>query len=276
MYLGIDIGGTKTLVAVFNGRGDILEQSKFLTPRDYKQFIREIAQIVAKLSTKKIKVACVAFPGLLDREKGIGIACGNLPWKNVSLKRDIAKILGCPVLIENDANLAGLSEAIAVKNTYNTVLYVTISTGIGTGIIINQVIDADFEDSEGGHIILEHNGKRQMWETFASGSAIVKRFGKRAEDIHDTKTWRIIAQDISLGLLDLSAIIQPDVIVMGGSVSDYLDRFKKYLEADMRQYATPLTPVPPIREAIRPHEAVVYGCFYLAQQYARTHTKNTA
>lgn len=276
MYLGIDIGGTKTLIGVFNSHGDLTSQSKFLTPHDYTQFIKETAKVIANLPTKDFRSSCVALPGRIDRIAGVGIACGNLPWRNVPIRRDIEKILNCPTVVENDANLAGLSEAIVVKNIYRTVLYVTISTGIGTGIIIDQKIDPDFEDSEGGHIILEHRGKRQMWEKFASGSAMVKRFGKRAEDIHDAHTWQIIAQNISVGLLDLSAIIQPDVIILGGSVSDHLDRFEKYLKADMQQYATPLTPVPPIQEAARPHAAVVYGCYHLAQQYARSHTKITA
>jgi predicted NBD/HSP70 family sugar kinase len=153
-------------------------------------------------------------------------------------------------------------------------LYVTISTGIGTGIIVDQQIDPDFEDSEGGHIVLEHNGRRQIWEKFASGSAIVRRYGKRAQDITDAKTWHMIARDIATGLTDLSAVIQPEVIVLGGGVSNYYDRFGGYLEAEMARYNTPLTRMPEIRQAQQPEEAVIYGCYLFAKEkHARSRSK---
>ncbi len=274
MYLGIDIGGTKTLLTVFTMRGEAKESIKFPTPQNYKLFIRELAKVVANLSTKSFRGCAVAVPGKVDRDKGIGVACGNLPWENVPIRDDLQRITGCPVAIENDANLAGLSEAIAIQKEFDRVLYVTISTGIGTGIINGQEIDPDFQDSEGGHIILEHHGRRQRWEKFASGSAIVRRFGKRAEDIHDAQTWHIIARNIAAGLLDLSAIIQPQVIILGGGVSTYLDRFDQFLNQEMQKFNTPLTPVPTIRKAAHTNEAVVLGCYFLAKQYGKSSTKS--
>lgn len=276
MYLAIDIGGTKTLIATFNELGVITEQYKFLTPQDYKKFLQELSKSVANLSTKHFKSACVALPGRIDRTQGIGVACGNLPWKNIPIKKDLEGFIDCPVVVENDANLAALSEAVALQDRYDKVLYVTISTGIGAGLIIDQDIDPDFADTEGGHIILEHNGRRQRWERFASGSAIVRRFGKRAMDIHDVKTWRIISRSISIGLMDLIAILQPEVIVIGGGVGQYFERFKPYIKEELTKYNTPLTPIPPIRKAKRPNEAVVYGCYYMAIKYSHERTPATA
>ena len=277
MYLAIDIGGTKTLVTCFTQAGKVVDQHRFLTPQDYKIFIRQLAQVVATFTTNDFRFACIAFPGKIDRDNGIGIACGNLPWKNVAISKDIKRFANCPVIIENDANLAGLSEAIALQDRYDRVLYLTISTGIGTGVIIDQEIDPDFEDTEGGHIVLEHHGRRQIWEHFASGSAIVRRFGKRAQDIHDAKTWRIIAHDLSIGIIDLVAVIQPEVIVCGGGVSVYFDRFGAYLKEELARFDTPLTPVPPVKQAARPDDAVIYGCYYLAKRsHEKSHTKATA
>lgn len=276
MYLAVDIGGTKTLVACFSKYGEIIEQHRFLTPSDYHQFIRELAKIVASLSTKNFSAACIALPGRIDREKGIGIACGNLPWKNVHIAADIKRFLKCTVLVENDANLAGLSEALLLQDKYDRVLYITISTGIGTGIIHNQEIDPDFADTEGGHIILEHQGRRQVWERFASGSAIVRRFGKRAQDIHDVKTWRVIAKDISTGVMDLIAVVQPEVVVFGGGVSNYFKQFEPYVRENLMQFATPLTPLPALRKAQRPDEAVLFGCLHLAKTtYEKSRHKAT-
>lgn len=265
MYLGIDIGGTKTLVACMDKHGVIAESQQFATPRAYADFISQLAKVVAFLATKSFTGCCVAVPGRLDRAKGVAVALGNLPWRDVSIQADIQAIAHCPVVIENDANLGGLSEAMLLPQ-YNRVLYVTISTGIGTGFIVDRAIDPDFADTEGGHMLLEHHGKLQMWEQFASGKAIVRRFGKRAQDITDAATWRVIAHDIALGLIDLIAVIQPEVIVFGGGVDTYFDRFHNHLEAELKKYQTPLTPIPPLRKAARPNEAVVYGCYDLAKR----------
>jgi predicted NBD/HSP70 family sugar kinase len=271
MYLGIDIGGTKTLVATLNNEGVVHEILKFPTPKVYPEFLKELAIAVANLSTKKFIATGVAVPGRVDRKHGVAKALGNLSWANIPIKRDIERMLGCPAVIENDANLAGLSEAMLLKQ-YDCVLYVTISTGIGTGIITKQQIDPGLADSEGGAIMLEHGGKLQQWEDFASGSAIVKRFGKRASEISDDKTWKILSKDIAIGLFDLITFIQPDVVVLGGGVMTHLERFKDLLLKELGRYETPMTPLPPIRQAKRPEEAVVYGCYDLAKSvYGKTH-----
>lgn len=270
MYLGIDIGGTKTLVASLDNHGVIKESLKFATPQNYHDFLKELSLTVASLSTNTFIAAGVAVPGRLNREKGQVHALGNLPWIDIPIQRDLKKLLGIPVVIENDANLAGLSEAMLIKQ-YDCVLYVTISTGIGTGLITNQEIDPEMADSEGGHILLEHKGKLQTWESFASGKAIVRRFGKRASEIQDERTWKIITKDIALGLFDLIAFTQPDAVVLGGGVMTHFDKFDDLLLAELKRFETPMTPIPPILRAQRPEEAVVYGCYDIAMKtYGRS------
>ena len=155
MYLGIDIGGTKTLVAALDDNGVITEKLRFPTPKDYTNFLKEVEKTVANLSTKEFIACCVGVPGRLDRTQGIGIAMGNLPWVNVPIGTDIQRLIKCPVSIENDAKLAGLSESMLLKE-YRRVLFITISTGIGVGFIVDQTIDAAMADSEGGQLSLIH------------------------------------------------------------------------------------------------------------------------
>lgn len=264
MYLGIDIGGTKTLIASFSDNGVITESIKIATPKVYPEFLRQIALSVASLSTRRYRAAGVAIPGKVDRTTGTALAFGNLPMTNLPIKKDFEKLLHCQVVVDNDANLAGLSEAILLKK-YACVLYVTVSTGIGTGVITNQQIDPEFADSEGGQILIEHKGKMQVWEDFAAGSAIVRRFGKMASEITDEKTWKVIAHDIAIGLYDLIAFIQPDIVVLGGGVMTYFDRFDELLQKELKMYETPIVSIPPIVRAQRPNEAVVYGCYDLAK-----------
>lgn len=269
MYLGVDIGGTKTLVASLDNNGVIQEELRFPTPKIYNDFLRKLDEFVAKLSTNTFIAAGVGAPGKIDREEGVGIAFGNLPWQNVDIANDVKAIAHCPVIVENDANLAGLSEAMLLRQ-YEKVLYVTISTGINTGFIVNQQIEPSVADSEAGHMMLEHNGKVQAWEDFASGRAIVDRFGKRAADIEDVRIWKVIAHDIALGIIDLIALLQPEVIVLGGGVNTHFDKFGSYLQKNLERYDNPLITLPELRVAARPEQAVIYGCYDLAKAHYGT------
>lgn len=266
MYMGIDIGGTKTLAAVLDDHGVILQQTKFPTNPDYPTFLTELRATLRDFDTQTFTAAGVGMPVTdFDRERGVGIAFGNLPWTMVPVRHDIARLVGCPVALENDAKLAGLSEAKLLKQ-HRKVLYITISTGIGTALVVNQVIDPNVGDSGGATMLLQHKGSLQPWESFASGRAIVARFGKRAEDIHDDTTWKRIVHDWRQGFLELIAVMEPDAIVIGGSVGSYFDRYGELLLTDLRQFETPLLTIPPIIGAQRPEAAVVYGCYDYARQ----------
>lgn len=263
MYLAVDVGGTKTFVASINDEGKIVERFRFLTPKDYSVFVKNLAENVEKLSTNNFIAAGISAPGKIDHDNGLGIAMGNLPWENVPIKYDLEKIVNCPVVLENDANLAGLSEASLLKDQYDEVLYVTIGTGIGTAVISNQEII--LPDCEGGHMMMEYEGKMQKWESFASGRAIVTRFGKPASEITDQAAWSHIAHVLSLGLIDLIAFVQPQVIVLGGGVSQHFNKFKEPLIGELKKLETPMVPIPEIKIAQRPEEAVLFGCFELSK-----------
>lgn len=265
MYGAVDIGGTKTLVAVFDAHGKITKQVKFPTPENYDDFVVQLSGIVEKLSTKDFKRVGVAAPGIIDRKRGVGIVFGNLPWENVPLEASIEKIFNAPVKVENDAKTAALSEAQYLKQDFKKIVYVTVSTGIGVGVVTNGKIDTNLRDIEPGQMILEHNGRFEQWEDFASGSAIYKKYGKKASDITDTGAWYTIARNLAVGLNALIASIDPDVIVIGGGVGTHLEKFQERLEEQLKIYENPMTPVPPIKKAIRPEEAVIYGCYELAK-----------
>lgn len=266
MYLGVDIGGTKTLLGLFQKDGTLVEKIRFETPKTYHTFLSVFRSTYEALKHHNIDMVAVAAPGMIDRKTGTVEAFGNLPWKNVPLQKDIEHITTAPALIENDANLAGLSEANNIKKDFKRTLYITISTGIGTGIITSGIIDPEFADSEGGHMMLEHNGKLVAWEDFASGRAISQRFKKQASEITDQKTWTIIARDIARGILNLIAVTQPDVIIIGGGVGTHFAKFDELLKKQLEKYETPLTPIPPISRAKMPEDAVLYGCYQLIKQ----------
>lgn len=262
MYLGIDIGGTKTIVALLDEEGVISESYKFPTPESYQAFLATLKEYVGNLSTTKFSGAAVGIPAKLNRSSGVAIAFGNRPWRDIEIQKNVGDIIGLSPLIENDANLAGLSEAMLIKE-FNKVLYVTVSTGIGTGFIVKGRIESNVIDSEGGNVLVEHNGRLETWEHLISGKSIVRRFGKRASEINDKKTWKIIAHDLAIGLIDLIAITEPDIIVIGGSVGNYFDNYENLLMEELGKYASPILSIPEVRKAQRPDLAVVYGCYDL-------------
>lgn len=268
MYVGVDIGGTKTLVAVLDEHGKIVEKSKFSTPEKYNNWLLELRHcLTTQLKTQDFKAGGIAVPGRIDRNHGRALQLGNLSWQNVPVQADCEHILGCPVVVENDANLAGLSEAM-LQPDYQNVLYVTISTGIGTGFVHNQRLDPAMLNMEGGNILLQHKEKLMRWESFASGKAIHKHFGKKAADIpaSDKAAWGYVVRNLTTGLFANIAITQPDIIIIGGSIGSYFDRYGKLLQQALEQHSLPVVKIPKLIQAQRPEEAVVYGCYDLAKQ----------
>jgi len=266
MYLGIDVGGTKTLVATLDEQGSITEDAKFPTPPNYQVFLEKLGAVLQGFQAKQFRAGCIAIPGRIDRKRGIGLKFGNLPWQNVPAKADAENLTGCPFQIENDAKLAGLSEALLLKDKYRKVLYVTMSTGIGVSLIVDGTIDAEVGDGGGRSLLLEHEGKIMPWEEFAGGKAIFERYGKKAAEITDQKSWQIISQDLAQGLIHFISITEPEVVVIGGSVGTYFDRYGLLLEAELEKYPLAMIDLPKIVGAKHPTEAVIYGCYDLAKQ----------
>lgn len=264
-YLGIDVGGTKTLVASLDEFGVILEQFRFPTPQVYAEFLEELAVNVTKLSTRDFRACGIGIPAVIDRVNGIGVAFPHLDWHNVAVHVDVEKIVRCPVALENDSKLAGLSESMLVKDK-RKVLYLTVSTGIGSAYIVNQRIDPELANSEAGHLYLEHEGKYQRWEDFASGSAIYKKYGVKVGEINDESILREIARNIAIGLIDLIAVLNPDIVVLGGSVGTHYAKYGEYLDEYLQRYDNPMIQLPEIQAAGRPEQAVIYGCYDLVRQ----------
>ncbi len=265
MFLGIDVGGTKTIAAVLEDNGVITESQRFPTPQNYQQFINKLATIVALFSTKDFKATGIGIPATrINRKDGIAMSFANLDWHDEPIQIDIERLVGSPVAIENDAKLAGLSESMLRKPM--RLLYLTVSTGIGYSLIVNRKIDPNIGDSGGRLLLFEHGGKLVPWERFASGKAIVEIFGKQAKEIEDPETWDKIARNIMQGLIELIAVTEPDLVVVGGSVGGYLDRFIKPLTKYLKGLETPLLKMPKVEAAKRPEEAVVYGCYDYAKE----------
>lgn len=268
MYLAIDIGGSKTLVAVFDGAGKQTARKKFVTPKDYAIFLKELANNVAELSTDKVTHCCCAVPGLLDREKGRIISLGNLPWENKNLAIDISSVINnTPTIIENDAKLAGLAEAEFLSDKYKRVLYITISTGIGVSYIENGQIVTSVMNMEPGKMPLFYEDKILPWEEFASGRAMVNKYGLKASELTDPKMWQEAGERIAYGTAICVSIFSPEAVVFGGGAGKYAEKFssiiKQYFIDNLHKIIVPPKQLLPAHYG---NDSVVYGCYLKLKQ----------
>lgn len=264
MLVTVDTGGTKTLIAPFEEDGVIGETIKFPTPKNQDEYIALLRETLEKnFGNQPVEALVIALPGIV--KDGVAVWCNNLEWRNFDLKSALSGVLGnAPILIENDANLAGLAETRVLDPMPTSSLYVTISTGIGTGVITDGHIDPGLRYSEGGRALVEFQGHVREWEDFASGQAIFKEFGLYARDIDSEHTWSQIADRISRGFLAVIPMIQPDTVIIGGSIGTYFERYGAQLESILRQKLPAHIPCPVFQAARHPEQAVIYGCYYYA------------
>lgn len=279
MLIAIDTGGTKTLITSFTRSGKPGEQFRFPTPKNEDDYIGTLSELIHEqyiLKNRLIDAIVIAVPGVVQNNKALW--CANLGWRNFDIAKKLRKFVGgeFPIWLENDANLAGLSETLRMKEQPRNSLYVTISTGIGTGIIAGGVIDKNMSMSEGGHMQIEYDGRVRDWESFASGKSIVETYGKYARDITNKHIWTQIADKISRGFLVMIPVVMPDVIIIGGSIGTYFDRYKEPLLRYISSQLPSHIPVPKIRQAKYPEEAVVYGCYYYGTQQLAEQSKTSS
>ncbi len=261
MYLLIDVGGTKTLLAIANPKGKILHSIKFPTIHDQNIFAKNLVQqIRSNFALSSIEAIGVALPGVVKDNKVQWL--GNLPWKNFDLAKILKDEFSIPAYIENDANLAALAEA---KNKAGRTLYLTFSTGIGGGVVDNNVLSKKFQDFEPGHTIYEYNGEKSEWEDLASAKAFVDQYGIKVQDIKDKKCWsKEVPERIALGLAPVITETKPDRVVFGGPLGFELKRYRTPLRRILKNELNTKT-LPRFTAAKYGNFSVIEGCFLYAK-----------
>ena len=202
----------------------------------------------------------IASPGSVNPEKGtIGFAA-NLNMIDYPIVKKLSELLPIKkILVENDANAAAMGEAIAGSGKgVNTFIMVTLGTGVGGGIIINGKIYSGFNYAGGelGHMVIEHNGRsctcgrRGCWETYSSATGLVTMTKEYMMTNKNSLMWKLVENDIdrvsgktaykaaalgdmtaravcaeytdylACGLTNIINIFQPEIISIGGGVSN--------------------------------------------------------
>lgn len=267
MYIGIDIGGTKTLVASFDSDGIMVEKQQFPTVKDPEELIEKIHQVALGVSDyTDVESLGVAVAGYVNN--GLVTNKNTLMWDKVPIQSMLEDKLKKPVVISNDASSGALYEArmgAGVNN--NKVMYISLGTGVGGGIIINKEIVEEFDNSEIGYIIINYNSSNyHNMESLVSGPAFEKRFNIPASMTTDKDVWDKYAKDLAVGVFNVINTTIPDVVVIGGGMANHYDLFEKPLVKYLDILDTKLFSLPEIKKASEPDMAVIYGCAIIAQR----------
>ncbi len=278
LFIGLDLGGTNLKYALGTETAEIIvrySKPSLANQSQEKLFdnmfsaVEELFQ-EAKKRGEQINAVGVGSPGCIDFKAGklLGRAPNFEHWVNAAIKTKFEERLNLPTWVDNDANLMALAESRnGAGQNHNTLLCVTLGTGIGGGLIINKELyrGIHFSAGEIGHIIVEYDGKpcncgnRGCLEAYAAAPAMVERYRKKLkrtgvmfefeglttefifqkaalnEDLAN-ETINETCDFLGVGLASVANIIDPDIIIIGGGVAEAGTEFIQRIEQVVKQY----------------------------------------
>ncbi|HEB13653.1 MAG TPA: ROK family protein [candidate division CPR3 bacterium] len=276
MYLLFDIGGTKTRLAFSRDAKTFEDPVIINTPQNFKEGISVFKDAVEQLTKgEKIIKAAGAVSGPLDKEHSMVINAPYLEgWNNKPLKKELEKMLSAPVVLENDAALVGLGEAVhGAGKGYDIVAYITVSTGVGGARIVGGKIDASSMGFEPGHQFIDAGGSLcpdckdpKDLDSYVSGSGVKARYGKEAYEIDDAAVFEKLAELLAYGLNNTIVHWSPDVVVLGGPMitgdpAIPIESIQKHVSEILHIFPNP----PPIVKAKLDDVGGLYGALALVQ-----------
>ena len=269
MKIGIDLGGSHIAIGVIDTNGIIVEKMekrlKGIEKRNIKKTIEEyIIENVKTLQNKyKIKSLGIAIPGTMDNNQVIKSV--NLGLKNYPIVEELKKQISIPIQIRNDAKCAAIAEnAYGCLKQYNRSIFLTLVTGIGGAVIINdKLLDTgNLPGCEFGHMTIEKDGilcecgKKGCFERYASMKALKNNLRKALgydekvsgnelfeiirSNTKENKDYKIIEtiveeyiKNLATGIANLINIFEPEAIGIGGSFVYFEEVLLKRLEKEL-------------------------------------------
>jgi glucokinase len=231
-YVGLDIGGTKCIAASSDPEGRILKKTLRPTPHALQEGLDLLQQMVGEVTGgEKIAGIGAAIGGPLDWRTGIVSPLHQPEWRNVPLKDIMEKAWGSPFSVDVDTNIAAWGEYLLGGETTRHLLYITISTGVGAGYIVDGKIYRGMGGShpEAGHQSITFRcsnpsgiscecGAPDCLEALVSGNGVRRIYRKAPEKLSEEE-WEEVTFNVAQGLRNLATICLPEVIVLGGGVA---------------------------------------------------------
>lgn len=272
LTVAVDIGGTHIRVALYEPNSTkALAHQRTRSHANEPGVFDRLAQAIESVWRKDVSAIGIASPGPLDPHTGTILATPNIPeWQNFPLARNLSKHFGVPVHLDNDANMAGLAEwQYGAGKGHHDLVYLTISTGIGGGVISNDHLLQGFHGmgAELGHMIIDPKGPpcgcghQGHVESFSSGPAIARYVNEQINaggksslhaspnlsaaqvaeaalqgDALAISAFERAAHYLGIAVANYLAIFDPSILVFGGGVSQVGDLLFKPFEESLRKH----------------------------------------
>jgi glucokinase len=284
MTIGVDIGGTKVAAALVSSTGEITHKTRVpmnsagSAAEGFAAVTRAVSAIFSAVPEARAAVKGIGLcaPGPLDPKTGLVLNPPNVPcWRNFPLAAETARAFGVPARVDNDANAAGLAEALWGSGMgYANVFYATLGTGIGSGIVFDRKIYHGRTGSaaEGGHVTIDYNGpkcacgKLGCIEVLAAGPAIARRAQARLAEGAPSRILQLAgsleqvraehvgqafregdavacevlnetARLLTIWLGNIVDLLEPDVMVVGGGMAELMSGFFESISKNLPQWS---------------------------------------
>ncbi len=255
-YVGIDLGGTNIAVGIVDEDYNIIYKGKIKTSAElgFKKVIQNMGEIVNKCieesGVDKASISSVGLgsPGFMDSKTGLLVYANNMGWRNVPIHDELKQYVDYPIYIKNDADAAAFGETLAgAAKDYDNAIMITLGTGVGGGVILNNKIFSGCDDMGGelGHTKLVFNGEectcgqKGCLEAYASATAFIRDTKRAMEKNPDSIMHSICGGNIenANGRTAFDAARQGDAVALK-VVEDYID----YLAAGLSSFAAVFRP----------------------------------
>lgn len=315
-YLIMDIGGTKTTGALFSEDGRIVDDYTCLVKSQtfkgeeavYQNTKGVLLQVLDHfgVSLDDVLGIGVGSPGPLNTKEGIIVHAPLMGWKNFPIVQRLKEDFHKPVMLDNDGNLGALAEQRSgLAKGYQNVMYMTVSTGCGGGIVINGQIYHGKNDGAGevGHMCIDTEGRqcpcgaKGCFELYASGTAINRqmkddmRAGKQslvfelADHKEENLEGRLLSEAASkgdayalalyrqegyylgVGIANLFNLFDPEIFVLGGGVIKAREFFHEELLRAFQERCIQKVSTEQIKYSVMNDRVVLYGAYHLIHDY---------
>lgn len=279
VYVGLDIGGTKFMAASADANGKVLRRARHTPTDNWRDDIDLLNQMVADVAGDQAILGMgAAAGGPLDWETGVVSPLHQPAWQAVPLKEIMEARWDCPFWVDVDTNVAAVAEYLAGGRQAGRLLYITISTGMGGGLLIDGRV---YRGHDGVHPEIAHQsipfhcshpervqcecGLPDCLEGLISGNAIRRIYQKPAEELNEAE-WQEVAYNLGQGLRNLAAILAPGHIRLGGGVAvGGGDRLIEHAQTVMRENLR-IVPAPDVRLSMLGYDTALIGALAIARQ----------
>ena len=277
VFVGLDIGGTKIMVAAADREGNILRRARIATASSLEEDLSNIHNMITEVVMEdEIMGIGAAIGGPLDWEQGIVSPLHQPAWRNVPLKAMMESKWNCPFHVDVDTNVAAVGEYRWGGIAVGRFLYLTLSTGMGGGFLVDGKI---YRGKDGAHPEVGHQsihfrssnpsavqcecGAPDCLEALVSGNGIRRIYGKSAENL-SPEEWVEVAYNLGQGLRNMAALYAPDVIRIGGGVAvggreNFIQAARKIMEEHLK-----LVPAPQVELSRLGYDTALRGAIAVA------------